>query len=99
MTLKSIPKPEGFDLRNRRSEKSGRGSDWLPADALYDAQQEILKTSAEAGSEIDAVMVIYHTVDKEGIPYTGFRSAGDPMIVPAMFLNALGKYMGWAESK
>lgn len=41
--IKEIPKPAGFDLRNRRSDKTHKAADWLPADALFDANEAIKK--------------------------------------------------------
>ena len=38
MTLKAIPKPEGFDLRAARASR-GTAADWLPEDALYHASE------------------------------------------------------------
>lgn len=37
--LRVVPKPEGFELRDKRSDKSKDARDWTPADALYDASQ------------------------------------------------------------
>lgn len=87
--MKLIPKPEGFDLRDRRSAKSCSGSDWQPADALYSAQQRILSAKA------DTVMIIWREIDEQGEPCTCFSFSGQPVDGPALFLNAIGKFMGW----
>jgi hypothetical protein len=36
-----IVKPEGYDLRDRRSDKSRSAADWLPVDALYSASTDV----------------------------------------------------------
>ena len=40
-------KPEGFDLRDRRSDKTKLSIDWAPADALYDAAQALKSQSCK----------------------------------------------------
>lgn len=40
--LRLVPKPEGYELRDKRSEKRNSAADWTPADALYDASQRII---------------------------------------------------------
>lgn len=37
--LRAVPKPEGFELREKRAAAADDGSKWLPADALYDASE------------------------------------------------------------
>ena len=41
MTLEIVPKPEGYELRERRAEKKGSGMEWKPLDALYSASQHM----------------------------------------------------------
>lgn len=36
-----VPKPEGFDIRDKRAEKSGKADEWTPQDAVYEASQRI----------------------------------------------------------
>jgi hypothetical protein len=39
--VRLVPKPEGYEWRDKRSNKSNCPADWTPADALYDASQRI----------------------------------------------------------
>lgn len=39
--LRLVPKPEGFELRDKRSEKDKNPARWTPADAIYDASQRM----------------------------------------------------------
>lgn len=39
--LKSVPKPEGYDLREARAAKFDDGRKWLPEDALFDASEHM----------------------------------------------------------
>lgn len=55
MDLKAVPKPEGFDLRAARANKRESGLDWLPADAIYDASEQ-LKTD---GATVAMVIAWY----------------------------------------
>jgi len=36
-----MDKPEGFDLRDRRSDKTSSAKDWQPRDALYAAARDM----------------------------------------------------------
>jgi len=61
MTLKSVPKPQGFDLRQARADKSDCASHWLPEDALYDAS-----LAMRADDPVIAAAVIWYVRDKSG---------------------------------
>lgn len=39
MSAPEVEKPEGFDLRDARADKSHDAKDWTPADALYSASE------------------------------------------------------------
>jgi len=52
MTLRVLPKPEGYDLRVKRAEKKD-SSHWLPDDALYSASAH-MKDHPPAGACIVA---------------------------------------------
>jgi len=41
VSLRALPEPEGFALRNARAAKADDGSRWLPDDALYDASNQM----------------------------------------------------------
>lgn len=53
--MRAVPKPAAFDLNNRRSDKESDASKWLPADALYDASQDI-----EANGCTKALLVAWY---------------------------------------
>ncbi len=58
--MKLVPKPQGFEFRDKRSTKSGNGSDWTPADALYDASQRT------EGKEVTQMVVYWWEMDEKG---------------------------------
>lgn len=89
--MKLIPKPEGFELRDKRADKSGDGADWQVGDAVYDAQQEINKV------DCNAVLVIWQKVEADGTTSTNYRYAGKPGAGERLFINGLGKFMGWRK--
>ena len=39
--LRSVPKPDGFELRDARASKEDDGRKWLPCDALFDASEAL----------------------------------------------------------
>lgn len=55
--LRVVPKPVGFELRDKRSEKANDASRWTPADAIYDASQRI------AGREVTQLVVYWWEKD------------------------------------
>jgi len=67
--LRAVPKPEGFDLRDRRSEKTNDATAWLPEDALYDAQQAMRGKMKPTSAMV--VAWFYH--DEEGTERLTFR--------------------------
>lgn len=89
--LKLVPKPEGFELRNKRSDKSGSGKDWEPQDALYDVSQEI----AKADVDCDAVLVLYRKRFENGSRLTCTRFSGQNDAAADLLLNGMAKIMGW----
>lgn len=89
--LKLVQKPEGFELRDKRSDKSGQGADWLPVDALYSVQQRL------ADKNCSALMVVWREVNPDGTTSTCTRYAGDRTTKLDLLITALGKTMGWAS--
>lgn len=87
--MKLISKPEGFDLRDRRSDKTGKGSDWTVADAVYSAHKDITATKS------DAVMVVWRQLNDDGSTTVRFSFSGPPDAGAALLLNAVGRYMSW----
>lgn len=69
MALKIVPEPEGFKLRDKRSDKSGSAQDWLPEDALHDASLEIAKHGVDG-----ALVVMWYTNNPNGKPIATFRA-------------------------
>lgn len=61
--LKLVPKPEGFALNNRRSDIAHDASKWLPEDAIYSAQEAVVK-----GGVTKAMLVAWYAPhpDKPG---------------------------------
>ena len=84
-----MPKPDGFELRDKRSEKEKDAKRWLPADALFDASVEMQK------QEVCAAIVCWREVLPDGSMRTHFRFAGDSGQGEALLLNAIGRFMGW----
>lgn len=89
--MKLVPKPEGFEWRDRRSDKSGMGKDWEPQDALYDVSQEIAKPDIDC----DAVLVIYRKRFENGSILTCTRFSGPNDSAASLLLNGMAKIMGW----
>ncbi len=88
--LKLVPKPEGFELRDRRSSKTNAGSDWTPRDALYSASQDMTDAA-------DAVTVIWREKLSDG-RYVHHRSnAGPNGSTMDLTITALGTEMGWSK--
>lgn len=69
-SLKAVPKPLAFDINNRRSDRESDASKWLPADALYDASQDI-----EATGVTKALVVAWYVPhpSKSGLLTMRFR--------------------------
>lgn len=69
MALKIVPEPQGFKLRDKRSDKSGSAQDWLPEDALHDASREIAKNGVDG-----PLVVMWYTNNPNGKPIARFRA-------------------------
>lgn len=57
--MKTVPKPQGFDLRDKRAMKSSDPTDWTPADAVYSASQRI------QGKEVTDLVVYWWERDPD----------------------------------
>lgn len=68
--LKVLPKPEGYDLRAARAEKSGSARDWLPEDALYEAAKRIAEKGAHG-----AVVVAWYEKNEDGLPVVKYNAS------------------------
>lgn len=80
--LRILPRPEGFELRDKRSSKHCNAADWTPQDALYDASQVM-------GDDAQAALILWR--DKAGV--MKFRAAGpqdSSVALCVSFLNARG---------
>ena len=89
--VRIVPKPEGFELRDRRSDKTNDATAWLPEDALYDAQQAMdgkMKPTT-------AMIVAWFYRDDEGIERLTFRlynrSTNDGVALAAMLPGRVQK--------
>lgn len=89
--LKLVPKPEGFELRDKRSDKSCRADQWTIQDALYDVSREVAKPD----SNCDAVLIIFRKRSSEGAPITCFRYSGKEGQAASLLLNGMAKLMDW----
>ncbi len=79
--LRLIPKPEGFELRDKRSSKHSSAAEWTPQDALYDASQGM---NADV---TDVVVVLWRGKDGE----LNYRKSGlhdTAIALCAKFINA-----------
>lgn len=95
--LKLVPKPEGFELRSKRSDKSNAVADWEPIDALYDAQQAMLSLE-DPKMKVVSSAVIWFVETEEGalILRTRFASTS-PHLIVRLVVAALGRVMGWRD--
>lgn len=91
VSLRLVSKPEGFELRDKRSDKSRSCSDWKVQDALYDASQEISKADVEC----DAVVVIFRKRLPNSNTLTCTRVAGPQDAAAELLLHGMAKIMGW----
>lgn len=88
--MKIVDKPEGFDLRDKRSDKSNKGAEWTPQDALFDASKTI------ATQDCSDIIVVWREKKENNLYQTHFRFAGaEDCNSPALLLGGLGKVMGW----
>jgi hypothetical protein len=51
-----MDKPDGFDFRDRRSDKTGSAKDWTPADALY-------KTTLDLDADAGCLVIMWLSAD------------------------------------
>ena len=95
--LKLVPKPEGFELRDKRSSKSNNVDDWLPTDALYDAQYEMTHIE-DPKMKVVSTAVIWFVETEEGALILRTRFASNsPHLLLRLVVAALGKIMGWRD--
>lgn len=87
--LRLLPKPEGFDLRDKRSDKSNCAMDWTPADALYDAQKFM------DGQKVAAVAVFWFSRSQDNALIPHMRFAGPTDLRLKLLITELGREMGW----
>ena len=76
--MNSVEKPDGFDLRDRRSDRDRDARRWEPGDALYSASQVVPK---------DARCLAVVWMDAAG--NIGFRYAGDHAGIVTTLTTAL----------
>ncbi len=61
MTLRALPKPDGFELREKRAEKADDGRKWLPEDALFDASRAM-----QDAPPTQAMIVVWYSRNEDG---------------------------------
>lgn len=88
--MKLIPKPEGFELRDKRSDKTADASKWNTADALFDASNEMSK------QDTDGVIVCWREQYKDGTSKIHYRCAGAEGTGIKLLISVLGRLMGWS---
>lgn len=87
--MKLVPKPEGFELRDKRSEKKSDAALWVPQDAMFDASKE------QAAQDVEALFICWREKMPDGNTRTHFRFAGDRGKGESLMLTAIGRFMGW----
>lgn len=88
--LKLVPKPEGYELRDRRSDKSTKACDWSVQDALYSVSQEVSTT------EPVAILIQWYVKSQDGALIYRSRYAGDASQSRLnLLLEGLGNTMRW----
>lgn len=85
--LKLVPKPEGFDLRNARADKTNQAKDWQPADAIYWASQKASQV------EMTQVMVVWWEKQADGTEKLNFshstQSAAERLLLLQSMVHAM----------
>lgn len=84
--MKIVPKPEGFDLRDRRSSKSNDAKQWLGHDALFAASEVMPKDTKTCA-------VVWQEETPKGVN-TVYRLAGESNAVIAALTQALHDRLG-----
>lgn len=87
--MKLVPKPEGFELRDKRSDKSNDGSLWSAQDALHGASQEMAKY------EVMDALICWRELHKDSTTTVHYRHAGPTGTAPSLIMQAFGRMMGW----
>lgn len=87
--MKLVPKPEGFELRDKRSDKAADASKWSAADALFDASSEMAK------QDTDCAIVCWREQYKDGTSKIDYRCSGAEGTGIKLLISALGRLMGW----
>lgn len=72
MSLKLVPKPEGFELNRIRADKTSDATRWHPEDAFYDAYLDMQKNPA-----VKALVVAWYESDGKGNIILRNRIAGE----------------------
>lgn len=88
--LRLVPKPEGFELRDKRSDKTNAADLWTPSDAVYAASLEIK-------GNVDAVTVIWRELNNKGKYQYCRKTSGPKGSTVDLMVSALGIEMGWTR--
>ena len=85
-----VPKPDGYELRDKRSDKTKSASDWSPRDALYAASERM-------GENAESVTVIWREKTPDGAFAYHRSNAGPRGSTLDLTVTALGVEMGWTR--
>lgn len=78
-----MEKPEGFDWRDRRSDKSRSAADWTPVDALFATYQKLAATPP--GEEPVCLFVAW----KDAAGVSRWRASGTIEQLDSLLLRAM----------
>lgn len=88
--LKLIPKPEGYELRDKRSDKANDGALWTPRDALFDASQRM-------GEKTESMLCIWCEKNADGSLRYKQAYAGTAGARLDLLVTLLGISQGWVR--
>lgn len=88
-SLEIVPKPEGFDLRERRMLKNEDGSLWTVQDALHAACRDM------EGKNVTGVIIAWREDFDDSSFIVKWRHSAPLGGLPGMMINLLGRIMGW----
>lgn len=82
--MDSIPKPIGYELRERRADRTGSARDVTPLDVLFDAYERV-----KGNPNVRTMMVCWYEPDAQGLPVLKWSSAADhPRGITALLADA-----------
>lgn len=79
--MELVPKPEGFEFREARADKSGQSRDWKPVDAMYEAYQRVSK------EDVTQLVCYWWEKDKEGNEILNFSQSTESLAEHSLLLQ------------